>query len=197
MNHNSTQKTDSKYPLFLVSTSTIGLTASFWQASERIQMLKYPTRELSCNLNPLVDCSNVLGNKLAAVFGPPNAFIGMVVFTLLLAFGIGRFGKGTWTPLVRNLVLGLSELIMLFSLWFFSVSVYSIGSICIFCIFIWSVSIPIGIYGIKDYLQSSNITTTYAAALKRIFEKHPLELLIGTYALMLFLYFSHFRAYYF
>jgi uncharacterized membrane protein len=185
------------YPLILVTASTVGLVASFWQAVERIQMLKNPSAILSCNLSPVVDCSGVLNNKLAAVFGPPNAFIGMVVFSMLLAFGIQRIGGGSWSNLTRKVVVILSKIIMLFSLWFFAVSLYSIGKICIFCVFIWASSMPIGIYGVKDYLGSQAKLPSYQKVAKNFLEKHHLTLLIFIYATLITLFLLKFRGYYF
>lgn len=185
------------YPKILVFGSLIGLVASFWQAAERVQMLKFPNDALSCNLNPVVDCGAVLGNKLSAVFGPPNAFIGMVVFTMLFALGLHRLTGGTWTSLVSKVVVFFSKIIMLFSLWFFWVSLYSIGKVCIFCLFIWAVSMPIGIYGVKDYLENAKNLPTYQANLRDFLSKHHFNLLIVVYATLITLFFLQFSDYYF
>jgi uncharacterized membrane protein len=54
------------YAWVLTLGGSLGLIAMTWQASERIHMLKNPGVSLNCNLNPVVDCGGVLGNKLAA-----------------------------------------------------------------------------------------------------------------------------------
>lgn len=185
------------YPQLLVSASSVGLIASFWQAAERVHMLKYPADPLSCNINPVVDCGSVLGDKLAAVFGPPNAFIGIVVFSLLLAFGIQRLSGGSWSSMVQKIVVVLSKLIMVFSIWFFAVSLYSIGKVCVFCLFIWAVSMPIGIYGVKDYLENQKkLPKTYAWT-KGFLAKNHLTILVAVYGVLIVLFFLNFKEYYF
>lgn len=196
-NNNKSLKQRISYAKILVFGSLIGLIASFWQAAERVHMLKYPGQELNCNLSPVVDCGSVLGNKYAALFGPPNAFIGIVVFSILLAFGLQRLQNGKWNSLVRKIAVILSVIIMLFSLWFFWVSLYVIGKICIFCVFIWASSMPIGIYGVKDFLQSMKNPTGIFKWKLDLFEKHSFTILISVYSLMIIMFFLKFQYYYF
>jgi uncharacterized membrane protein len=185
------------YAKILVYGSLIGLIASFWQAAERITMLKNPGGELSCNLNPVVDCGSVLGDNLAAVFGPPNAFIGMVVFSLLLAFGLQRISGGAWTKLVSKVVVAFSVIIFMFSIWFFAVSLYTIGKVCIFCLFIWAVSMPIGLYGVKDYLENKAKLSASESKIKLFLQKHHFTILVVIYAILVTLFLLRFRDYYF
>ncbi len=185
------------YPRILVGASLVGLIASFWQTVERVNMLKFPSKELSCNISPVVDCGGVLGDGLAAVFGPPNALIGVVVFSLLLAFGLQRLQGGKWNSLVRKIAVVFSVIIMLFSLWFFWVSLYVLGKICIFCVFIWASSMPIGIYGAKDYLESMKKPTGIFRWKRDLLEKHSFTILLSVYSLMIILFFLKFQDYYF
>jgi uncharacterized membrane protein len=195
----SSSKTRQKisYPKILVFGSLVGLIASFWQATERIFMLKNPGSELSCNLSPVVDCGSVLGDKYAAIFGPPNAFIGMVVFTLLLAFGLQRISGGSWSKLVAKLAVIFSIIIFIFSVWFYLVSVYVIGKICIFCIFIWTVSMPIGIYGLKDYLENKKRLSGIQLSISKFLNKHHFTILVVIYATLVTLFLLEFKDYYF
>jgi uncharacterized membrane protein len=191
------KKINITYPQMLVGASIVGLVASFWQAAERVHMLKFPTEELSCNISPIVDCGGVLGDKLAAVFGPPNAFIGVVVFSLLLAFGIQRLSGGAWTSLVQKVVAVLSKLILLFSFWFFWVSLYSLGKICIFCVFIWAASVPIGVYGVRDYLKNQKKSKGLQKSISDFLDENHFKVVVGIYSIMIVLYFLRFQDYYF
>lgn len=190
-------KTKDPYSLIVTSGAAVGLIASFWQATERIHMLKYPAQPLSCNLSPVVDCGGVLGNKAAAVFGPPNAFIGMVAFTLLLAFGLQRLSGGQWTLLVRRIVLVLSIVMFMFSIWFFITSVYSIGKICIFCVFIWIVSVPLAVYGVKEYYEQKPRLSKYLKVIIRFIACNHLAVTTYIYLGLITAFFLHFREYYF
>jgi len=191
------KKINITYSRLLVGASSVGLIASFWQAAERITMLKNPGGELSCNLNPVVDCGAVLGDSLAAVFGPPNAFIGMVVFSMLLAFGLLRLTGGSWSGFIHKLVMVLSIAIFLFSVWFFWVSLYSLGTVCIFCMFIWAASMPIGLYGVKDYLQHQKKPNRLYRLTNNFLQKHHFSILVTVYGVMVVLYFLRFQDYYF
>jgi uncharacterized membrane protein len=161
-------------------------------------MLKHPDIALSCNLSPILDCGSVLGNRLAALFGFPNALLGIVMFTVLSTFGLlllsgVELRKSSW-----KILAAVTLMLILFSIWFFGVSLYSIGKICIFCIFIWSVSVPIFLYGfewliVNKYLDASWVQSKF---IKRLRNNHN-EIVLGTYVLMLVLYFYRFREYYF
>lgn len=191
------QKLNIAYPYIITTASLVGLIASFWQAAERVHMLKFPDQALNCNISPVVDCSGVLNDRLAAVFGPPNAMIGMVVFSILLALGLQRLSGGSWSALVRKVAVSLSVIIMLFSLWFFWVSLYVLGKICIFCVFIWAASMPIGIYGAKDYLEFLKKPVGVLKMKRDILAKYHFTILVGLYAVMIVLFLLKFQDYYF
>ena len=188
---------DNNYPLTLTLASLTGLVAAFWQAAERVHMLRFPADPLNCNLSPVVDCGSVLGDKLSSVFGPPNALIGVVAFSLLLAFGLQRLSGGQWSRLSRKIVLGLSLIMILFSLWFFWVSLFVLGKICLFCIFIWAASIPIGVYGVKDFLDSSYRLSPTLTRIKEFIAVNYLIITVAVYLIMIGLFLLRFQEYYF
>jgi uncharacterized membrane protein len=186
------------YSYILSVGGVLGLIAMTWQASERVHILKYPETTLSCNLNPIVDCGGVLGNKLAAVFGFPNAFLGIVFFTILATCGLLLLSGGKFVGWFRHFVLGVSVILLLFSLWFFGVSLYSIGKICIFCAVGWVVSIPMFWYGLLYYLQnSSRRIKARCAKFIEFGNRHHIDVVLAVYATMLVLFLFRFREYYF
>ncbi|MCA9323584.1 hypothetical protein KC992_00605 [Candidatus Saccharibacteria bacterium] len=191
------QKNEVSFPQILTFASFVGLVASFWQAAERVHMLKYPDQPLNCNMSPVVDCGGVLNDRLAAVFGPPNALIGIVVFAMLFALGIQRLLGGSWTVVTRKVAVFLTTLIMAFSLWFFGVSLYILGKICIFCVFIWAASMPIGIYGARDFLNSLKKPTGIVLWKRDMLNKYHFTVLVTVYAVMILLFLLKFQDYYF
>lgn len=186
------------YPRILTVGALIGLVASFWQVVERITMLKNPGVALSCNINPILDCGSVLSNKWAALFGFPNTLLGIVMFSVLLTFGLSLL---TGTELKKWLwkVLAIVSLILiLFSAWFFATSLYVIGKICIFCIFIWAVSVPIFLYGFDWLIVNKHLNAKWTKSkLIKLLRNNHSELIFGTYALMLTMYMYRFREFYF
>ncbi len=182
------------YPWLLTCLSGIALIASFWQAVERINMLKNPAMALGCNINPVVDCSGVLGNRLAALFGFPNAFIGIVMFSLLFMSGLALLVGVKPTKGFRNIVGILSKVAVLFSAWFFLVSLYTIGKVCIFCMFIWPASVALYWFGVQFWLEGQAKPWKW---LERFANKFRIEPILTVYLLMVVLFLSRFRDFYF
>ncbi len=186
-----------RYPWLLVGGSLIGLVASVWQAAERIQMLKHPGVALSCNLNPVIDCGTVLGNRWASLFGFPNAFIGIAIFAMLLMAGVALATGSKPSKGFQRVLLAISIVLILFAFWFFGMSLYVIGKVCIFCLFIWAVSVPIFWYGLLYYWRAVPGHSAWFKRLQTAAAKHHLDMLLAVYVVMAFLYFLHFHAYYF
>lgn len=192
------KKLSKSYPVILTVGAFIGLVASFWQVVERIFMLKNPGAELSCNLNPILDCGTVLGNRWSALFGFPNALLGIVMFTILFTIGLMLLNGIALKKWFWKVFLAVMIMLILFSVWFFATSLYVIGKICIFCIFIWTVSVPIFLYGIdwlitNNYLKGSWTTSKSIVTLRN----YQTETIVSVYATMLLLYFFRFRDFYF
>ena len=184
------------YPWVLLSGSLVGLVASVWQASERIQMLKHPGQALSCNLNPVIDCGTVLGNRWAALFGFPNAFIGIAIFAMLLMAGVLLASGGRPSRFFTHFLFGVSVVLILFALWFFGMSLYVIGKVCIFCMFIWAASVPIFWYSLLNYLREIN-PKNWLLKLVAFGEQNHWLVLAGSYVVLIALYLLRFRDYYF
>ena len=161
-------------------------------------MLKNPSAELSCNLSPIVDCSGVLNDRLAAVMGFPNALLGMIFFAILATSGLVLLSGGKFSGWFKHFVMVVSTILILFSVWFFGVSLYVFGKICIFCVVGWVVSVPMFWYGLLYYLRSSSGKIAYkAAAFTKFGSKHHLDVVLVLYAVMLLLFLFRFRDYYF
>jgi len=120
----------------MLGASALGLVASFWQLMEKLTLLKDSHAVLSCNLNSVFSCSSVLNSHQASVFGPPNALIGVMMFTFF--FTVALAGT-TGSQIVRRLVFvieGLALFMLGFTLWFLYQSAFNIHALCIFCTFV-------------------------------------------------------------
>ncbi|MDQ5885940.1 MAG: hypothetical protein QG628_337 [Patescibacteria group bacterium] len=186
------------YAWVLTLGGSLGLIAMTWQASERIHMLKNPGVSLNCNLNPVVDCGGVLGNKLAAILGFPNAFLGMIFFAILATSGLMLLSGGTFQKWYRHFVMAVATVLMMFSVWFFGVSLYILGKICIFCVVGWVVSVPIFLYSLIYYLQnSSKKLSNKPQKFTDFIARHHIDIIVVTYVLMAVIFLTRFREYYF
>ena len=177
--------------------STVGLVATFWQTAEKIQLLKYPEDPLSCNINPIVDCGSVLNDGLSAVFGVPNAMIGMVAFSILLTFGLLMMTGVKLTHRAQQILVVLSLAMFAFSVWFFAASLYVIGKICIFCVAIWAATIPLTIVVNGNYGNSVFPDLKLVQWKLNWFKQKPWQATVVLYLLALILFMYRFRDYYF
>jgi len=185
------------FPSMLVVGSLIGLIASFWQVVERINMLKNPGAELSCNLNPVIDCGSVLGNRWAALFGFPNALIGIVMFTLLLAFGLAVMAKVDAKKWYWKVLAVVATILILFSVWFFGMSLFVIGKVCIFCLFIWAVSVPIFLYTFDWLILNNHLSGSWTTSKAVVWMRNNhTEIVAASYVIAIVLYLYRFRDYY-
>jgi uncharacterized membrane protein len=146
-----------KYALLLLITSLVGLLASFILMIEKVQILKDPNAQLSCNLNPIVSCGNVITSKQSEAFGFANPIIGLISFAVIVTIAMGMFAgakykRWFWLGLQAGSIFGV-----LFITWLFYEAVYDIRALCPYCIVVWSMVIPIFIYTLRFNIMEGNI----------------------------------------
>lgn len=122
----------------IVGGSGLGLAASFLQMLEKITLLKNPTAPLSCNLNSVFSCTNVLNAWQSSVFGFPNSLMCIVFFSLVLGIGLAGLTGSKLNKKLRFTMQGLALFFLAFGTWFLLESTYVIKSLCIFCIFCYA-----------------------------------------------------------
>lgn len=194
------------YPYILIVASIIGLLASFVLTIDTIELIKDPNIDLPCNINPFVSCKSVATTRQSEVFGFPNTLLGIVSFSMLLSAGIllllqkpkyDEVSKTKGEKVFWLLVnLGLLAAFV-FVMWFFYQSVYSIGSLCIYCMTVWAVTWPTFLYTTIWNLEENNfslITTTHIQKRVRdFFEDYHLHILVLWYLLIILLILFHFK----
>lgn len=146
-----------KFAVLLLVLSIIGLAASFVLTLEKIQLLKNPNAELSCNVNSVVSCGNVITSPQAEAFGFANPIIGLISFSVIITIAMGIFAgakyrRWFWLGLEFGSIFGV-----LFSMWLFYQAVYDIRALCPYCMVVWSVVIPIFVYTTRYNLIEGNI----------------------------------------
>ena len=135
-----------KYPLILVIGSIIGLLASFILTIDTIKLIENPNVELPCNLNPFISCTSVATAWQGSVLGFPNSLLGIIFFSIFLTAGIILMTGGNFSKKFSLFLNFLSLGAMLSVFWFFYQSVYQIGSLCLYCMTVWSITWPIFLY---------------------------------------------------
>lgn len=112
-----------------------GLIASFLQMLEKLTLLKNSEAVLSCNLNSVFSCSNVLNASQSSVFGFPNSLLCITFFALMLSAGLIGLTGGVLTAKLRLVYQAMTLFFVGFGFWYFWQSIFNIGVICIYCVF--------------------------------------------------------------
>lgn len=113
----------------------VGFIASFWQLLEKLTLLKNNAAPLSCNLNSVFSCTNVLNAPQSSVFGFPNSLLCIILFTIAIVAAIVGL---TGTKIARGVRFSFQFLALFtvfFGLWYLWQSIFNLGAMCIFCVF--------------------------------------------------------------
>lgn len=148
-----------RLPFLLSIGGVIGFIAAFDLAIEKIEILKNPAFEPSCNINPVLSCGSVMITPQAEAFGFPNPLIGIAGFAVLTTIGIallagGVFKRWFWVATQLGVLFAV-----VFVHWLIFQSIYRIGALCPYCMVVWSVTIPIFWYVTLYNLKQGNIRT--------------------------------------
>ena len=132
------------YPWVLVIGGIIGLFASSILTVEKMHVLANPDYRPSCSISPVVACSPVMNSWQASTFKFPNMFLGLAGFGMVWAVGMMLFAgaknlkKWFWWCFQAGTTFGV-----LFITWLQIASIYDIKKLCIYCMVVWTVTVPI------------------------------------------------------
>jgi uncharacterized membrane protein len=129
--------------VFLIVAGVLGWWAAFSLTLDKFALLADPDAVLDCNLSPLVQCGTNLESWQGAVFGFPNPLLGLGGFVAPIAVGVGllagaRFARWFWIAFNVGIAGALG-----FVIWLIAQSIYVLGTLCPWCMLVWSVTIPL------------------------------------------------------
>ena len=129
--------------LWVLIAGVVGLSSALALTIEKVELLKNPAYVPTCSLNPALSCGSVMVTPQAAVFGFPNSLIGIVSFTVVLVTGVlavarVQLPRWYWAGLAVGTLLGT-----VFVHWLIYQSVFTIGALCLYCMVVWSMTIPL------------------------------------------------------
>lgn len=124
----------------------IGLFSAAVLIVEKVHLLEKPKQALSCDINPIVGCGNVINTDQASVFGFPNPLMGVVGFSIVVTLGVLLLARVTlpafiWLGLQVGAFFGIGLVT-----WLQYQSIYNLNALCPYCMIVWSVTIPIFIW---------------------------------------------------
>lgn len=131
---------------FAISTiilAMIGWFASFELLTEHIKTLVNPSYSPNCNLSVLVTCGPNMASEQGSIFGFTNTLLGVAAFVAPIVVGMAllagaRFDGWWWLLYQLGLFAGIS-----FVAWLIGQSIFVLGTLCPWCMVVWSVMIPL------------------------------------------------------
>lgn len=194
------------FPYILIIGSIVGLLASFFLMIDTISLIKDPQTDLPCNLNPFISCGNAILSEQGEVFGFPNPLLGIISFSMLLSAGIllllqkPHYETVTKTKgekifwLFVNLGLLAS---FIFVIWFLYQSLYSLGTLCIYCMVVWVITWPLFLYNTIWNLKENNFSLVLNAHFQKSIEdflqNYHLQILILWYLAVILAVLTRFK----
>ncbi|MCS0602292.1 vitamin K epoxide reductase family protein [Streptomyces sp. LP11] len=129
------------FALLLIVTGALGVLASLVITIDKIQLLKDPHFSPSCNLSPVLSCTNVMQSAQASVIGFPNPLLGLMTYPVVTAVGVAllagaRFRRWFWLGLNAGTALGTG-----FCMRLMTQALYEIGALCLWCSLAWAATI--------------------------------------------------------
>ncbi|MFJ8093038.1 vitamin K epoxide reductase family protein [Streptomyces griseofuscus] len=129
------------YAWLLIVTGALGILASFVITIDKIQLIQDPHFTPSCNLSPVLSCSDVMRSAQASVLGFPNPLLGLAAYPVVVTIGFAllsgaRFRRWFWLGLNAGTLFGAG-----FCMWLMSQALYGIGALCLWCCLAWAATI--------------------------------------------------------
>ncbi len=160
-------------PLLFIVTGALGWWAAFNLILDKIKVLEAAIEgveaDLDCNFSLLVNCGVNLESWQGSVFGFPNPIIGLGGFVAPIAVGVAilagaRFARWFWVAFAVGVAGALA-----FCIWLMSQSFFELFTLCLWCMLVWSVTIPL-FWTVWLFILSRGIIPVPAAA-QRFFAK--------------------------
>ncbi|MCU1543378.1 MAG: hypothetical protein JWM50_1243 [Microbacteriaceae bacterium] len=129
--------------VFLIVAGVIGWYAAFALTIEKFATLSDPGSALTCDFSVVVQCSANLESWQGSLFGFPNPVIGLAAWIAPVVVGVAllagaRFARWFWIAFNVGVLAA-----MVFVVWLISQSIFDLGTLCIYCMLTWSVTIPL------------------------------------------------------
>lgn len=183
------------FPWLLMITAAIGLGASFILMLEHLALLKDPGRQLTCSLNPIINCGPVMQSPTASQFGFPNPLLGIATFSAQALLGAALLAGArfkTWFWQLWGVVVAASVAFMLYLMY---QSFFVIGAICVYCLTVWLV-LSISAWYTLQYVLAEGIWKIANRRFEQFVRRRHGDLLLGWFLLVAAVVLAKFWYYY-
>ena len=143
-------------PILFIVVSALGLLAAFILTLEKLHALANPGSASSCDFSVVVQCGKNLGSWQGSVFGFPNPLLGVIGWPVVMTTGVSmlagaRFANWFWRAF--DIVAGLAFLAVI---WLYIESVFSLGTLCPWCMVTWVATITLVVV-VKGYALKNGV----------------------------------------
>jgi len=130
-----------RFAWLLIVSGALGILASFVITIDKFQLIQDPGFTPSCNISPVLSCTNVMRSHQASVFGFPNPLLGLITYPVVVAVGTAllagaRHRRWFWLGLNLGTLFGAA-----FCMWLMTQALYEIGALCLWCCLAWAATI--------------------------------------------------------
>ncbi|MCB9822962.1 vitamin K epoxide reductase family protein [Candidatus Nomurabacteria bacterium] len=184
------------FPWVLTIGGIIGLVSAGILTVEKLHIAANPDYIPSCSISPVVACSPVIASPQASAFGFPNPFLGLAGFAMVWAVGMMLFAgaknlkKWFWWCFQAGSLFG-----MFFIGWLINEALYDIGKLCIYCMIVWAVTIPIFWTTLAFNLQEKNINLNNKIG--KFLADNPGKMIALSYLVVILMIFFQFKDYWY
>ena len=107
------------FSVLLIIVGIVGIVASVQLTIDKIHVLKDPSFDPACNINPIFSCGSVMKTAQAEIRGVPNTLVGLATFPILITIGAvmlfgARMNRRFWQLFQLGVLGGLGMVIYLF-----------------------------------------------------------------------------------
>ena len=162
MTQSATRTRPTALAVWLIIAGLIGWWAAFSLTMERLQLLADPDAILGCNFSPLVQCSKNLESWQGSVFGFPNPILGLTGWMAPIVVGMAILAGARVARWFWWLFAGGVTLAFIFVIWLIGQSIFSLGTLCPWCMVTWVVTIPT-FYAVTLHILRTGILPAPAA----------------------------------
>ena len=125
----------------MIVTGILGWYAAFALTLDKFAVLMNPDAVLDCNYSLVVQCGANLQSWQGSLFGFPNPVLGLAGWMVPIIVGVAilagaRFARWFWITFAVFVAAALA-----FCIWLMSQSIFVLGTLCIWCMLTWAVTI--------------------------------------------------------
>ena len=186
-----------RLPYLYIIAGFISFVSAFIITLDKMKLMADPSYIPPCSINPVIGCGAVMQSWQASLFGFPNPLLGIAGFAIVITVGFAmlsgaKFKQWFW----RGMEIG-TFLATVFIYWLFYQAVFKIGSLCLYCMVVWAMTIPIFWYTLLANVKERRLKIFRKANWGEWALKYSTWILVAMYLVIALAILIHFRGYFF